>query len=152
MRINSILNLVDNISNELMGTDLSQGNAIQSMIGIAQKVAQNMQGELENDPEKIQNTIGAITDVFKEAMDDSTKNGEEIPAELKNMFNTILASPLTEGADMSEDEITKHLENIINANGLDRNEFFDSIKASDGGIDVNKLETDVRWVGSYGIG
>jgi hypothetical protein len=141
---NSMTKMIDSISDKLTNIDLSKGNIIQSMFGIAQNVANEMRGDLENNPEKFQSTIGAITEVFQEAMDDTSKNGNEIPSELKNMFNQILAvSPLgtnATGKEPTEEEIAQNLENIIQMNGLDREQFYESIKDNNGGIDANKLE------------
>lgn len=138
---NSMNRMIDSISDKLTSIDLSKGNIIQNMFGIAQNVAQEMKGDLENNPEKFQDTIGAITEVFKEAMNDSSKNGDEIPSDLKNMFNTILGSSIgnQDGAEPTED-INKILETIIQNNGLDRNDFFNSIRDDNGEINVDKLE------------
>ena len=140
----TMTNLIDKISSELTKVDLSKGNIIQSMLGIAQNVAQDMRGDLENNPERFQNTIGAITEVFQDAMEDTSKNGETVPPELKNMFNQILAvSPLghnNNGKELTEEEIAKSLDPIIQANGLNREQFYESIKNNNGEIDVSKLE------------
>ena len=145
--------MIDSISDKLTTIDLSKGNIIQNMFGIAQNVAQEMRGDLENNPENFQNTIGAITEVFQDAMEDSSKNGEDIPPELKDMFNVILSSASTpenmsktilstigQTNDLTEDEIAKSLENIIQINGLNRDDFYGMIKNNDGEIDINKLE------------
>ena len=137
---NAMTRMIDSISNKLTSIDLSQGNIIQSMFGIAQDVAQEMRPELEDDPEKFQNTLGAITEVFQEAMDDSSKKGEEVPAELRNMFNTILATGANPDKEATQQEIEKSLESIIQANGLNREQFYGAIKDDDGQFDVSKLE------------
>jgi hypothetical protein len=139
---NSMSRMIDSISDKLTSADITKGNIIQNMFGIARNVAQEMRGDLENNPEKFQSTIGAITEVFQDAMDGSSKNGEEVSPELKNILNTILSVlPSGEnGKEQTEEEITKNLENIIHANGLDRDQFFGSIKDSNGEIDVSKLE------------
>ena len=139
---NSMSKMIDSISNRLTDIDLSKDNILQSMFGIAQSVAQEMRGDLEKNPEQFHNTLGAITDVFKEAMDDSSKNGEEVPSELKNIFNTIITTkPGSDQSQPNEEEITKSLEGIISANGLDRNEFYSSINGNNGEIDLTKLES-----------
>ncbi|XWV26452.1 hypothetical protein QJ857_gp0617 [Tupanvirus soda lake] len=141
---NSMTKMIDLISDNLTKIDLSGGNIIQSMFGIAQNVAQEMRGDLEKNPEKFQSTIGAITEVFQEAMNDTAKDGEEVPSELKNMFNQILSvSPMGPNGDskeLSNEDITKSLESIIQANGLDRDKFYESIKGDNEEIDVGKLE------------
>lgn len=137
---NSMTKMIDLISDNLNGIDLSKGNIIQSMLGIAQNVAQEMKGDLEQNPEKFQNTLGAITEVFQEAMQEN-KNGDEIPADLKNMFNTVLSTVKSDGhPGANEEEITKALEGIIESNGLDRDEFLTAIKSENGELDVDKLE------------
>jgi hypothetical protein len=142
---NSMTKMIDSISNKLTSMDLSQGNIIQSMFSIAENVANEMKGDLENNPEKFQSTIGTITEVFQEAMNDTSKNGNEFPSELKNMFNQILSvSPIGKNnieKEPTEEEIVKNLESIIQANGLNREHFYESIKDSTGEIDVSKLES-----------
>ncbi|XWV25192.1 hypothetical protein QJ856_gp0580 [Tupanvirus deep ocean] len=141
---NSMTKMIDLISDNLTKIDLSGGNIIQSMFGIAQNVAQEMRCDLEKNPEKFQSTIGAITEVFQEAMNDTAKDGEEVPSELKNMFNQILSvspmGPNGDGKEPSNEDITKSLESIIQANGLDRDKFYESIKGDNEEIDIGKLE------------
>lgn len=136
---NSMARMIDSISDKLTSVDLSGGNIIQSMFGIAQNVAQEMRGDMESNPEKFQSTIGAITEVFQDAINNSTANGDEIPADLKNIFNTVLGATHAD-AEVSENEIAKNLEAVIAANGLDKTQFYQSIQGSDGDIDVSKLE------------
>lgn len=139
---NSMTKMVDLISDKLTGIDLSGGNIIQSMFGIAQDVAQDLRGDLEGDPDKFQSTIGAITEVFKEAMDSSAAQGEAIPDNLKNIFNSVLAAgPLGTGEGMATEDISKHLEEIITTNGLNRDEFYNTIQGNNGDIDATKLES-----------
>lgn len=82
--------MIDSISEKLSTIDLSNGNIMQCMFGIAQNVAEELRGDMENDPEALQNTFGAITEVFQDAMSNSAANGDEIPAELSGMMNNIL--------------------------------------------------------------
>jgi len=138
---NSMTKMIDSISDKLTNIDLSNGNIIQSMMGIAQNVAKEMRGDLENNPDQFQKTIGAITEVFSEAMHDD-KEGH-VPPELKNIFGTLMASaqPGASGnSNISEEEIMKSLESVIQSNGLNRDEFFGAIKGAEGDIDVSKLE------------
>lgn len=153
---NSMSRMIDSISNKLTSIDLSKGNIIQNMLGIAQNVFQEMKGDLENDPAKFQSTLGTLTEVFQEALAND-KDGQKVPPELKNMFNSILASgpggisnlsnmsnmsgtPGSINGENSNEEINKGLEGIIEANGLNRDEFFNSIKNNNGEIDVTMLE------------
>ncbi len=101
-----------------------------------------MKGELENNPDKFQNTITTITQVFQEAMTSDNGLGEQLPPELKNVFNTVIkASPLNNpDAEFNNDEIMNSLESIIESNGLNKDDFMSSIKGSGGEIDFSKLE------------
>lgn len=137
---NSMSKMIDSISDKLTSIDLSGGNIIQSMLGIAQNVAQEMSGDMQNNPEKFQSTIGAITEVFQDAMNESAENGNEMPDDIKNLFNTVLAAAPTGSDEISSEEIAKNLETIIAANGLDKNQFYQSIQGIDGEIDITKLE------------
>lgn len=136
---NAMTKMIDSISDKLTQVDLSKGNIIQNMFGIAQNVAQEMKGDLESSPEKFQNTLGALTEVFKEAMDDSSKSGDEIPPDLKNMFHQVLSMDPSQ-LDSNDSELTKNLENIISTNGLDRDQFYQSIQNSNGEINIEKLQ------------
>ena len=140
---NSMTKMIDLISDKLTNINSGNGNILQNMFGIAQSVAMEMKSDLENDPEKFQSTIGDITEVFQEAIDDSDKNGQAVPSELKNMFNTILSASGVngEGKEVSEEEITKNLDSIVEANGLNKEDFYDAIRSNNGEIDVNKLES-----------
>lgn len=137
---NSMTKLIDSISGKLANIDLSKGNILQNMFGIAQNVAMEMREDIGNNPEKFQGTLGAITEVFREAID-TPNAGNEVPAELKNMFNTILTAPELggNGNGVSEEEIFKNLDGLIQTNGLDRDEFYKSIKGDNGQIDITKL-------------
>lgn len=139
---NSMMSMIDSISEKLTSVDLTQGNIIESMFGIAQNVAQEMRGELESNPEKFQSAFGAITEVFQEAMDESSNNGQEVPAELKSMFGSLLSATSMDGSNnqMNDEDISKHLENIVSANGLNREEFYNSIQGENGQVDINRLE------------
>ena len=135
----SMSKMIDSISNKLTDIDLTKGNIIQSMIGIAQTVAQEMRGDLEKNPEQFHTTLGAITEVFQEAME--SDDNKQIPPELKNIFNAVVST--RNGDDEyqpSEEEVTKSLESIIAANGLDRDEFFTAVKGNNGEIDPTKFE------------
>lgn len=137
---NTLMKMVDSISSQLQDGNISNGNIVQNMFGIAKSVAQEMRGELEGDPEKFQNTLGAITDVFKTAMNDDSNTGN-IPAEVKNMFNSIVDVKNLNEAEPNSSEIMKGLESLVENNGLDREEFFTNIRGENGQIDVNKLES-----------
>lgn len=136
---NSMSNIIDSISDKLVGADFSNGHLIQNMIGIAQNVACEMKDDLATDPDKFQDTLGAITEVFRDAMNDNDKNGGEVPPELRNMFNSIID---TNNGDVeaSTNEITKNLENIIVSQGMDREEFFNNIQDENGNVNISNIE------------
>lgn len=133
--------MIDSISGKLIDNDFSKGNIVQCMYGIAQDVAYEMKGELENNPEEFHSTLGTITEVFNEAMN-NTSESDQIPPELKNIFSTLLSSQSkhANGEAISDDEIMNCFENIIQTNGLNREEFFQSIQNDQGEIDIKKVE------------
>lgn len=137
---NSISKMIDSISNKLIENDLSNGNIVNCMYGIAQDVAFEMRGELEKNPEEFHSTLGTITEVFNDAMSNTSEN-EQIPPELKNIFSTLLSSQNNiDGENVSDNEIMNCFENIIQTNGLNREEFFRTIQNDRGEIDVKKVE------------
>lgn len=135
---NSMARMIDSISDKLSSVDLSKGNIIQNMFGIAQHVAQEMKGDLENNPENFQDTLGAITEVFKEAIND----GDNVPSELKGIFDMIsgVGNDKSFDPEMGDEEIMKNLDSLISANGLNKEDFYNTIKGEDGQINVSKLE------------
>ena len=144
---NSMTKMIDSISDKLANIDLSNGNIMQCMFGIAQNVAEELRGDLESNPEGFQNAIGAITEVFQDAMDNSSKNGEEIPTEIKGMMGTIMningvAGNLTNGNQngKSNESLDEELSNIAARYGMDTTGFIKSISDDAGEIDANKLE------------
>ena len=145
---NAMTKMIDSISSKLTGADLSGGNIFQNMIGIAESVANELRGDLEENPEDFAQKMGAIGEVFADALDESNKNGEQIPSEMKNMFSTLLSmSPLQpQGKNSSNasagnaDEIVAGLDKIVADNNLNRDEFYKNIMDTKGQIDVRKLE------------
>lgn len=127
---NPVMKMIDSISNKLLSSDLSSGNILENMYGIAQNIAQEMRTDPEQDPEKFQETLGTITDIFKDAM--SQTDNDEIPPEMKDMMNTLMSS---EGVNNQE-----KLEQLINSTGLSREDFFQTVQGENGEIDVKKLE------------
>ena len=138
----SILEMVDTISSELKNFK-QDGNLLQNMFGIAQNVAQKMRPKLDGDPQKFQSTISAITEIFSEAMNNSERNGEEIPPDIKNMFSkisSISSIASVPGKEPTDQELNQTLESLAQLNGMDKNQFMQSIKMENGEIDVTKLE------------
>lgn len=139
---NSMERMIDSIASQITGADLTQGNVLQNMFGIAKNVADELRGDLEGNPDSLRNTIGTITEVFNEAINNSA---EEMPADLKNIFNVVLSfqgntSNGTTDPNVSEEELMKQLGAIVETNGLNKEEFFTSIKTESGEIDATKLE------------
>jgi hypothetical protein len=151
---NSMTKMIDLISDQLVNVDLSKGNIIESMFGIAKSVAEEMRGDLQNDPEKFQKTVGTIVEVFQEATNNPNNQGAPIPAELKNVFDGLLSNiPQANGqsemnVEPSAEEINDALEHIVQTNNLDRNEFFGAITDSNGEVDMNLLEKYLAGVGN----
>lgn len=137
--------MIDSISSKLENMDFTKGNIIQSMFGIAQNVANELKGDIENNPEGFQESIGAITEIFKDAMGNS--DGEnKIPSELKGLMNSLMSVIPNGGATddknpPSEEQIQLALENFISVNELDRDDFYQNIKDESGEIDLEKLQT-----------
>lgn len=132
--------MIDSIADKLTSSDFSSGNFLQSMFGIAKDVADEVKGDMEGDPNKFQNTIGAITQVFQDVMEDGSKNGDKMPPELKNMFQQIISVSPSEQNDFSQEELSKNLEAIAQSSGLTSDEFISMISGDNGDLDATKLE------------
>jgi len=135
--------MIDSISEKLTSLDFENGNVVQSMMSIAKDVAGEMKDELQGDPENFKGTLSKITEVFKETLDDSSSGENKIPDEFKSLFNKIMSTNvdnMESGGELNETEILSTLENFIQENNINRDELFNSIKDTDGEIDVSKLE------------
>ncbi|ANB50533.1 hypothetical protein [Powai lake megavirus] len=138
---NTMSRMIDSISSKLNSANLSGENAIQSIFGIAQNVANELRGDLEQDPDSFKRTLGAVTEIFQETIQDPT--GEKnIPKELKTMIDTFIPAlnPGSKTDGNLSDETIRGLEDIIKTNNLDRDDFFNSIRSGSGDIDASKLE------------
>ncbi|CAH6420406.1 Hypothetical protein MVR_LOCUS122 [uncultured virus] len=148
--------MIESIAGRLTDDALSGDNIVGSMIGIAELVANEMRGDLENNPEKFQKTIFAITEVFKEALNDPSTNSEDLPDELRTMFNQLAdiapIGPDGQAQVPDEEAIINALDRIVNDNGLNRDDFYGSIRDIQGGIDVDKLESLLKTVSKGKIG
>lgn len=136
---NSMTTIIDSIGGQIGSVDMSQGNILQNMFDIARTVADEMRSDLANNPDSLGTTLGTITEIFSEAINNSS---EEMPAELKNIFNIVSSFKGENGQpnpNVSEEEIAKQLDMIISSNGLNKEDFLSSI-SSDGQIDKTKLE------------
>jgi len=136
---NAMTKMIDSISGKLADVDLSNGNIMQCMFGIAQNVADELRGDLAADPDGFQNTLGAITEVFQDAMNESAKNGEEIPSELKGMLGSFMNMNPT-NQDANQEELLKMLANISANNGINEEELLKSMMDDNGELDVSKLD------------
>lgn len=133
--------MIDSITEKLTNIDLSNGNIIQNMYSIARNVAGEMEGDLQGNPENFQSTIGAITEVFKDAVDNSDSDGRVIPAELKNMFDTVLSLNAKENpSETDQEELNKKLGGILNATGIDADSLCQAINDNNGQVDTVKIE------------
>jgi len=140
--------MIDTISDKLTNFDASDGNLVQNMISMAQTVAEEMRPELENNPEAFQNTLGSITEIFQDMMNNSGGiDGVEgeMPAEFKNIMGIVKSmtdmNPTDENSMSGMDDIMSELERMVSSNGLDRESFFRSIGTDTGDIDLDKLQS-----------
>ena len=135
---NPMFQMIDTISDNLLDTDISKGNLIQNMFGMAQSIAQDMQPTMSQNPDQFKNTLNTMTSVFKEAVAEGTKEaGDQVPAELRSMVDNILSK----SDSLSDENAEQELENIIQASGLNRDTFMSGIHDENGAIDVTKLES-----------
>lgn len=138
----SMNKMIDSISEKLTTADFSKGNFIENMFSIARNVAHELKDDLGSDPEKFQSKIGIITDIFKDTISDTSEQRSQVSPDLKNMFNQLIASsPMNaDQGEMSQEEVSKCLESIIQSNGLNQDQFYNSIKDEQGDINIDKLE------------
>jgi hypothetical protein len=136
---NSVTKLIDSLTDKLSTVSLEGGNVLQNMFSIAHSVAHDMMNDIETNPENIHQTMGIVTEIFRETMEEEDEHGNKIPTEIKNVLNSLLKAQNTENDEENAQEITKYLENIIQSEGLDRNMFYNAI-STNGKIDNSKLE------------
>ena len=134
--------MIDSISSKLINIDLSQGNILENMYSIATNVANEMQDDLDGNPEKFQSTIGALTEVFKDAMSTSQAEGDNnIPPELANMLNSVMKmSPDNQSNQSNDSEMKEQMNKLIESTGLDSKDFYQSIQDNTGQVNMAKLE------------
>lgn len=109
---NIISRMVDSISDKLTTSDLSDGNILQNITEISRHVASEILPELQRDPDSFRNSLGSITDIFKETMDDDDNN---MPGELKGLFQSLLssASSLSTGNTAITPELSQTLKGFL---------------------------------------
>ncbi|MEM0354156.1 MAG: hypothetical protein QXW79_01105 [Thermoplasmata archaeon] len=154
----TMFKMIDSISNKLSSIDLSQGNIVQNMFSIAQNVAQEMRGDLEKDPEKFRDTLGTITEIFKDVMNQDnhmdkmsekncshnefSQNNDNVTDNFKKIFDVFFS--ISNEKNVCNNDVVRKLEDIIKSNGLNRDDFFKSVMSSNGEIDILKLEKYLR--------
>jgi hypothetical protein len=135
--------MIDTISDKLVNFDASEGNIVQSMFSMAQSVAEEMRPELESDPEAFQNTLGSVTEIFRDMMQNADQEGNQMPAEFKEIATlaTSMMSNDPNAPPPGSDELYSLLERMISANGLDREAFYNSMSGGNGELDMSKLQS-----------
>ncbi|AYV85282.1 MAG: hypothetical protein Satyrvirus9_8 [Satyrvirus sp.] len=138
----SVEKMIDSISEKIAGISLDKQNVVSDMYNIASMVANEMKSDIEADPDKFQNTVVAITEIFKETMEDTCENNNKVPDDIKGTINTLLSS--MQDNNEPNDETIKSLENIMESNCINdyinKEQFFGSIKDNDGKINIKKMQ------------
>uniref|UniRef100_A0A6C0C908 Uncharacterized protein n=1 Tax=viral metagenome TaxID=1070528 RepID=A0A6C0C908_9ZZZZ len=120
---NSMFKMIDLIGQKLESEDLTGGNIMQTMLGIAQNVAEELRGDLENDPAAFQSAIGAITEVFEDTMNNTTNENGEVPPEIKGMMGSLLNLKKQEQNGPEKDKaMADHLKQCANVSSLNTND------------------------------
>lgn len=152
--------MIDVISSKLENFDTMDGNLVQNMVSMARTVADEMRPDLENNPDAFQNTLGSITEIFQDMMNNQDGSGAEMPEEFRNVMGIVKSmaeldpngnaamvqgmlgpnNMLGEENDGDMNEIMAGLDRMILATGMDREDFMNSIRGDDGEIDPIKLQ------------
>lgn len=136
----SMNKMIDTISNNLQGTDFSGGNLLNNMFGIAEKVAKEMQGDLQADPEKFQQNISIFGDMFKNLLNDPSI-ANDIPTEFRGMIDGLMNGGGMDGnVSTSEEQILSAVNNMIQEKGLNKEEVYSNIVDTRGKVDIRKLQ------------
>jgi len=126
--------MIESISEKLSDVDFSNGNMMQNIFGIAQNVAEELRGDMEQDPQGFQNALGAITSVFQDAMDNN--GGEQLPPELRGLMSNLMNM----NGSQEGPQIDSALEMIALQNGIDKDTLLKEVTNESGEIDPTKLE------------
>jgi hypothetical protein len=147
---NSMVKMIDLISDNLTKVDLTGGNIMQCMFGIAQNVAEELRGDIENDPQGFQNAMGTITEVFQDAMSNNSFNDQPVPDEIKGMMSMLAGQsigglsmqnkPALAGQMSGPSLDQQELSQIAGMCGISIDEFKNSVLNDSGEINMNKLE------------
>ncbi len=141
--------MIDSISSKISGGNLSEGNMLENIFSIANSVANEVRDDLISDPDKMKNTFGKLTSILKDTVNDSSQQGNEIPKEIKGIFDSVINMAQSgESNEASEEEIMKNLDAIIKLGGFNKEEFMKDIQNSNGEINVEKLEKYMKAVNS----
>lgn len=150
--------MIDVISNKLENFDAMDGNLVQNMVSMARTVADEMRPDLENDPDAFQNTLGSITEIFQDMMNNQDGDGEKMPEEFRNVMGIVKSmadmdpngnaamaqNMLGCGGDTQSNnnmnEIIFGLDQMIISNGMDREIVMNAIRGNNGEIDLAKLQ------------
>lgn len=136
----SMSKMIDSISAKLTQTDLNSGNITKNIIGIAKNIAMEVKDEIGTNPENLQNTIGSITNVLKDVMNNS--NMDEIPFGLKGILNKFVST--TEDTNIDNTELINEIGTFAEANGLDKDEILNNMINGQGELDMMKVETFIK--------
>ena len=131
---NTVFKMIDSITDKVPNLDLSQGNVLKSMMGIAQDVVKELAGDIRSDPQQFQTTISTLTEVFQEQINDPN-GGATMPPQFKGMMD--LLSATSKMSDQSSaDQFTIELEKFIDSTGIGRDRFMNEA----GEPDINKFQ------------
>ena len=137
--------MVDSICEKILDMP-EDGNIIQNIFGIGQSIAMNMKNDPTLDLNQMRDTMGALTDVLKDTMDDP-EHKDALPAGLKDTINSFMKMMPGENDENNETDNEKLMacfDELIKTNNLDREEFYNSIKNDQGVFDVAKLENYIN--------
>lgn len=136
----SMSKMIDSISSKLTQTDLNNGNITKNIIGIAKNIAMEVKDEIGTNPDKLQETIGTITNVLKDIM--SNGNMDEIPSGLKGILNNFVST--TNNPTVDNTELINELGVFAMANGLDKDELLNNMINNQGELDMTKVENFIK--------
>jgi hypothetical protein len=105
--------MINSISNKVTNANLSEVNNMHTIFNVAQGIANEIREDLENNSENLESEINTTAEVFREVIDDTSKNSD-IPFNFKNIFNQILT--------LSQYETTEDSHQPLNNNQIDNNQ------------------------------
>ena len=136
----TVTKLIESITQQIQGVDMSNGNIIQNMVGIAKNVAKDLQRDAQKGgANDLKNTLKTISGVFQDYYTNTAKAGKELPTEVKSIFDNFVKKD----GETDEKEMNAGLEKIISDNNLDREQFIKDITGDNGEIDADKMKNFV---------